>query len=104
MKESAASSLSSTTLKTADASLQFAELLPSEHVADHHFFHSASLQTEVSLNTRQLWLEPTSTFFIYWVDDSSGFTFAHAWIYLCSVIKVAVATIWPTFVSSTTMT
>lgn len=33
-----------------------------------------------------------------------GFTFAHAWIYLCSVIKVAVATICARFVSSTTMT
>lgn len=28
------------------ASLQFAELLPSAHIADYHFFHSASLQTE----------------------------------------------------------
>lgn len=32
-----------------DNGLQFAELLPSAHIADHHFFHSASLQTEQSL-------------------------------------------------------
>lgn len=31
-----------------DAGLQFAELLPSVQVIDHHFFHSASLQTEQS--------------------------------------------------------
>lgn len=30
------------------AGLQFAELLPSVQITDHHFFHSASLQTEQS--------------------------------------------------------